>query len=138
MGPTADAAERLRQTENKPYLGVGQPEEEVILQLFDLFAVALHLLHEPLPLLLQLMLLLEDQLAQQLVFQACHGHSEVNQGDLQAVWGAVLQSSHAVEPSNKLCVTLLQAELCKEKAGWQLCNAGRQLRLLTLALSSGV
>ena len=41
-----------------------------------------HLLHQLLPLLLQLVLLLEDELAQQLVLQTSHGHSEVNDSHL--------------------------------------------------------
>lgn len=46
------------------------PEQQVVLQLLDLLLVGLHLLQQRLPLLLQLVLLLQDQLAQQLVLQA--------------------------------------------------------------------
>ncbi len=50
-------------------LAVGQPEEQVVLQLLDLLLVALHLLQQLLPLLLELVLLLENKLAQQLVLK---------------------------------------------------------------------
>jgi hypothetical protein len=47
------------------------PEQQVILQLLDLLFVALDLLQQLLPLFLKLVLLLQNQLAQQLVLQAC-------------------------------------------------------------------
>lgn len=47
------------------------PEQQVVLKLLDLLLVALHLLQQRLPLLLQFVLLLQNQLAKQLVLEAC-------------------------------------------------------------------
>lgn len=49
----------------------GPPEQQVVLQLFDLLLVALHLLQQLLALLLKLVLLLEDEFAKQLVLKPC-------------------------------------------------------------------
>jgi hypothetical protein len=48
-----------------------RPEQQVVLQLLDLLLIALHLLQQLLTLLLQFMLLLQYQLAQQLILQTC-------------------------------------------------------------------
>mmetsp|Transcript_33722 Transcript_33722/g.73616 ORF Transcript_33722/g.73616 Transcript_33722/m.73616 type:complete len:922 (-) Transcript_33722:2039-4804(-) len=74
---------------------VGQAEEQIVLELLDLLLVVLHLLDEGEALLLQLVLLLEDELAQQLVLQAHHGHGEVDHRHLGAHLGGVVRVGQA-------------------------------------------
>lgn len=98
--------------DTKTDLRVGQPEQQVILQLLNLLFVGLHLLHETLALLLQLVLLLQDKLAQQLVLQAGHGDCEVHQcylgTQLRGVVG-VGQAGGAEQPE-AVCVVHLNMQ----------------------------
>ena len=90
-------------------LRVGQPEQKVIFQLLNLLLVRLHFLHKALPLLLKLMLLLQDELAQQLVLQASHGDSEVHQGDLGRELRGVVRvgQTSGAEQAEAVCVVHL-------------------------------
>ena len=65
-------------------LRVGQPEQQVVLQLLDLLLVVGHLLHQAQALHLELVLLLKDQLGEQLILQADGRDGEVNHGHLCA------------------------------------------------------
>ena len=53
-------------------------KSRVVLELFDLLLVRRHLLHERLPLFLELVLLLQDELSQELVLEADGGDGEVD------------------------------------------------------------
>jgi hypothetical protein len=75
--------------------GVREAVEEVILELLDLFFVALNLLYERLPLLLELALLFADQAPKQLVLQAHHGDGEINERHLGGEFRGVVRVGQA-------------------------------------------
>mmetsp|Transcript_14309 Transcript_14309/g.34769 ORF Transcript_14309/g.34769 Transcript_14309/m.34769 type:complete len:690 (-) Transcript_14309:4721-6790(-) len=74
---------------------VGQPEQQVVLELLDLLLVARHFLYQRLPLLLQLVLLFKNELAQQLVLQPPGGDGEVDHRHLGRHLGRVVRVGQA-------------------------------------------